>query len=70
MISYYYNDITTEDGSHDIHTRICPHLSNRNVEIGIYYNAEDAIFAAHKGLPRKKFNCCEFCCRENLLIAT
>lgn len=70
MISYYFNDITDEDGSHIIHTRDCPHLSNRKIEIGIYNNAEDAIFAAHNGLPRKKFNCCEYCCCEHLLIAT
>jgi len=64
MMAYYFNDIIDEKGYHDIHTRDCPYLSNRNIEIGIYDNARDAMKAAHEGLPRKLFNGCQRCCSE------
>jgi len=64
MKIYCFNDIIDDKGYHKIHTRDCPYVSGRNIEIGIYDNAEDAMCAAKRGLPNKKFiECCK-CCRE------
>ncbi|EGS9999046.1 hypothetical protein I9Y31_001261 [Clostridium perfringens] len=68
MPFYCFGEDTDSKGRHKMHAYYCqlgPAPSKR-IDIGHFYNSEDAFNAAKKMHPSKSFNGCYYCCRSCL----